>query len=78
MYLLIKELDSVLCGAQCFSSIAQFGCDALSDFRTADGIRKGEDYMNNYFVSRYGAIKEVDFSQILEKFIAGSEVYADA
>ena len=51
---------------------------ALSDFRTADGIRKGEDYMNNYFVSRYGAIKEVDFSQILEKIIAGSEVYADA
>ena len=44
---------------------------ALSDFKTADGVRKGEDYMNNYFVSRYGAIKDVDFSLILEKVIAG-------
>lgn len=50
---------------------------ALSDFKTADGIRKGEDYMNNYFVSRYGAIKDVDFSPILEKVIAGSGVAAD-
>ncbi len=47
---------------------------ALSDFKTADGIRKGEDYMNNYFVSRYGAIKDVDFSPILEKVIVGNEV----
>ena len=50
---------------------------ALSDFKTADGIRKGEDYMNNYFVSRYGAIKNVDFSSILEKVIAGNEVAGD-
>ena len=50
---------------------------ALSDFKTADGVRKGEDYMNNYFVSRYGAIKDVDFSPILEKVIAGREVTAD-
>lgn len=47
---------------------------ALSDFRTADGIRKGEDYMNNYFVSRYGAIKDVDFSPILEEIIRENEV----
>lgn len=47
---------------------------SLSDFRTADGIRKGEDYMNNYFVSRYGAIKNVDFSQIIEKIISGNVV----
>ena len=47
---------------------------ALSDFRTADGIRKGEDYMNNYFVSRYGAIKDVDFAPILEKVMTPSEV----
>ena len=51
---------------------------ALSDFKTANGVRKGEDYMNNYFVSRYGAIKDVDFSTILEKIIAESEVTADA
>ena len=50
---------------------------ALSDFKTADGVRKGEDYMNNYFVSRYGAIKDVDFGPILEKVIAGNEVDAD-
>lgn len=50
---------------------------ALSDFKTADGIRKGEDYMNNYFVSRYGAIKDVDFSSILEKVITESGVTED-
>lgn len=49
---------------------------ALSDFKTADGVRKGEDYMNNYFVSRYGAIKEVDFSPILEKIMDADEVDA--
>lgn len=42
---------------------------SLSDFKTADGIRKGEDYMDNYFVNRYGAVKEVDFSPIIEKII---------
>ena len=33
--------------------------------------------MNNYYVSRYGAIKDVDFSPILEKVILGNEVNAD-
>lgn len=42
---------------------------SLSDFRTADGIRKGEDYMHNYFVNRYGAIKDVDFTPIVEKLM---------
>lgn len=46
---------------------------ALSDFRTADGIRKGEDYMNNYFINRYGAIKEIDFSSIIERVVEESE-----
>ncbi len=46
---------------------------SLSDFRTADGVRKGEDYMNNYFVNRYGAINDVDFSPILEKIISAKE-----
>jgi len=50
---------------------------SLSDFKTADGVRKGEDYMNNYFVSRYGAIKDIDFSPILEKIVAASEVTGD-
>ena len=47
---------------------------ALSDFKTANGIRKGEDYMRNYFVSRYGAISDIDFSPILEKIIMEKEV----
>ena len=48
---------------------------SLSDFRTADGIRKGEDYMSNYFVNRYGAITDVDFAPMLEEIVsANSEV----
>ena len=50
---------------------------ALSDFKTANGVRKGEAYMNNYFVNRYGAIKDVDFSSILKKIIDASEVKKD-
>ena len=46
---------------------------ALSDFKTADGIRKGEDYMNNYFVNRYGAIKEVDFSDFISQIVSVNE-----
>ncbi len=46
---------------------------SLSDFKTADGIRKGEDYMSNYFINRYGAIKDVDFSPILKKIISSKE-----
>ena len=42
---------------------------ALSDFRMKGGGRKGEDYMNNYFVSRYGAIRDVDFAPLFEKII---------
>jgi len=42
---------------------------ALSDFGTTGekGVRKYEDYMKNYFVSQYGAIKEIDFTQIFEE-----------
>ena len=31
-----------------------------------NGVRKGDDYMKNYFVSQYGAIKSIDFSPIFE------------
>ena len=51
---------------------------ALSDFKTAEGVRKGEDYMNNYFISRYGAIKDIDFYPVLEKIISGNEVTGNA
>lgn len=50
---------------------------SLSDFKTSDGVRKGEDYMNNYFVSRYGAIRDVDFAPLLEKIVSASEVVDD-
>ena len=46
---------------------------SLSDFGTdgKDGVRKGEDYMKNYFINKYGAIKDVDFTSIFKKFISG-------
>ena len=42
---------------------------SLSDFGTSGekGVRKHEDYMKNYFISRYGAIKDVDFTSVFEK-----------
>ncbi len=45
---------------------------ALSDFGTTgeNGVRKHEDYMKNYFVSRYGAIKDIDFTPIFEEIVA--------
>lgn len=48
---------------------------SLSDFGTAgeNGVRKGEDYMKNYFVSQYGAIKNIDFSPIFEDLISKEE-----
>lgn len=39
---------------------------SLSDFRTADGIRKGEDYMTNYLKGRYGALKYNHFTDIMK------------
>lgn len=50
---------------------------SLADFKTASGVRKGESYMNNYFVDRYGAIRDVDFAPILEKIIAESKERED-
>ncbi len=46
---------------------------SLSDFKTKDGVRKGEDYMKNYFVSKYGAIQDVDFSQIINDYIKAKD-----
>jgi len=44
---------------------------ALSDFGTTGekGVRKHEDYMKNYFISQYGAIKDIDFTPIFEEII---------
>lgn len=39
---------------------------SLSDFKT---VRSNDDYMKNYFIDRYGAIKDVDFSPIFKELI---------
>lgn len=45
---------------------------SLSDFGTTGekGVRKHEDYMKNYFVSQYGAIKDINFTPIFEEILA--------
>ena len=39
---------------------------SLSDFKTAgyNGVRRGSDYMKEYFVDRYGAIKDIDLTPV--------------
>ena len=46
---------------------------SLSDFGTSGekSVRKHADYMKNYFVSKYGAIKDIDFTSILEQIMNG-------
>ena len=47
---------------------------ALSDFR-ANGetsVRKTSDYMKNYFISRYGAIEDIDFTDIIADVLKGT------
>lgn len=44
---------------------------SLSDFGTSGdkGVRKHEDYMGKYFISQYGAIKDIDFTPIFEELL---------
>ena len=45
---------------------------ALSDFKTNSGetsVRKTSDYMKNYFINRYGAILEVDFTDFILEYL---------
>ncbi|MCD8380486.1 MAG: ATP-binding protein [Lachnospiraceae bacterium] len=44
---------------------------SLADFGTSGdkGVRKGEDYMNGYFVNRYGAIKDIDFTPLFKEML---------
>ena len=44
---------------------------SLSDFNTSEtsGTRKNSDYMRNYFINRYGAITNVDFSSAFKNII---------
>ena len=52
---------------------------SLSDFGTSgrNGVRRGSDYMNNYFVNKYGAIKTVDLSEIFRLCREGSSANAE-
>lgn len=45
---------------------------SLADFGTSGekGVRKHEDYMKNYFISQYGAIKNIDFTPIFEELLS--------
>ena len=42
---------------------------ALSDFGTSGsaGVRRGEDYQRNYFLGRYGGIRDVDLVPFLRE-----------
>lgn len=44
---------------------------SLADFGTSGeaGVRKTENYMKNYFVDRYGAIRTIDFSPLIKELI---------
>ena len=44
---------------------------SLSDFGTSGegAVRRSDDYMKNYFVDRYGAIAETNFSDLFLKFM---------
>ncbi len=48
---------------------------SLSDFGTAGakGVRLTEDYMKNYFVDRYGAIKSIDFASVIKNYLEKNE-----
>ena len=48
---------------------------ALSDFK-ANGeisVRKTSDYMKNYFINRYGAIEDIDFTDIITEILKGTD-----
>ncbi len=44
---------------------------SLSDFSTAGkhSVRKNTDYMKNYFINHYGAIKDIDFAPVFEALL---------
>lgn len=45
---------------------------SLADFGTSGncGVRRTDDYMKNYFVDRYGAIRDIDLTSLARKIIA--------
>lgn len=49
---------------------------SLSDFGTSGkgGVRNNEDYMKNYFIDRYGAIRDIDFTTVFENILKDKEI----
>lgn len=49
---------------------------ALSDFKTNGemSVRKTSDYMKNYFVNRYGAIENIDFTDIVIEMLSNEKL----
>ncbi len=45
----------------------------ISDIDCSQKPRKRGDYMKNYFMNRYGAIKDIDFSQIIKSLLTAHE-----
>lgn len=45
----------------------------LADFKTSGekAVRNGADYMKNYFVNQYGAIRDVDFTPVINSLFEG-------
>lgn len=50
---------------------------SLADFILENNkqVRKGADYMKNYFIDRYGAIKEINLSPLFESIINNKDFY---
>lgn len=48
---------------------------SLAEFGTVGekGVRKHEDYMGKYFISQYGAIKDIDFTPIFEEILENKD-----
>ena len=44
---------------------------SLSDFPTSGkgSVRNSSNFMKNYFISKYGAIKDIDFAPIFEEIL---------
>ena len=52
----------------------------LADFGTSGqyGVRNNEDYLKNYFVNRYGGIKDIDFTPVFETIIRNNQKKVEA
>lgn len=47
---------------------------ALSDFEIPEeSRRKQEEYLKEYFLGRYGAIKDIDFSPLVERIVCAED-----